>query len=68
MPLSRGFKETVQRASGRTANTGRNSSVEAWNLSWPEISILEKRFCATTLMRRLGLRNSVASRNDPPEA
>ena len=68
MPLTREFKETVQARIGQDRRYRKELLREGVTLSSPEISIREKRFCATSLMRRSALRNSVASRNDPPKA
>jgi len=49
MPLTREFNEMVQPRIKQDRKYCRNSLVKAWSRSWPEISIREKRFCATTL-------------------
>src|SRR4029453_4585948 len=47
----REFKETVHARIRQNGKYRKEPSGKAWRLSWPETSIRERRFCATTFTR-----------------
>jgi hypothetical protein len=65
MPLTREFKETVQARIREDRRYRKELLREGVQSLLAGDLDTEKRFCATTSTRQSGLRNSVASRNDP---